>query len=406
MPLFVSVVLLFVPTATQFAAAADQEVVKTVADKIAAETKKQLTLHSQTSVAVGEFTGPARALPNGLGLAIQYALIRSLETSGVTIDRKARFELKGDFTLQIKEGSAGLRVSPRLIDTDNSKADELSMTSDYCSVYDLLILTGATANIALPQWRDQYDDLLPTIIQAAQETPAVFVSGSEMRSKKESPFGVEILVKQRADGPTQAVTPRVENGMAYAPIGRDQFYEVRVINRSEYEVGVTLTIDGLDLFTFSDIRSEKTGEPKYRRLVFAKGQSYAVQGWYRTGDRADSFVVTSYAKSAAAEKLVKPSGRTGTITVTFAAAWNKKEGKPPADEPGKRKRPSVSGDGTGRGDDVQQLVQGTGRGKEVETQQLVQGTGRGKEVETQLQEATSPYEHGVIRDVVTVRYAK
>ena len=82
--------------------------------------------------------------------------------------------------------------------------------------------------------------------------------------------------------------------------------------------------------------------------------------------------------------MVKPSGRTGTITVTFAAAWNKKEGKPPADEPGWDRVKIAPGGKKANGP----------------------GTGRGQAVKTELQEATSPYEYGVLRDVVTVRYAK
>ncbi len=349
--------------------------VKLAAYRLAGHTKKVLDQRgAEKHVAVGEFTGPARIESSSGGAAIQYELIRALEAAGMIVDRKAPVEIKGDYVIR-DELTLTLLVTMRLVD---QKGDEVGTyrSEGGCSIEETIRLYGLTiGGKRLPPPDDAFYHW-GVDLKGALEKPMVWVSGSEVKARKDSPYAVEVLVKDRADGLGVAVVPRVENGMAYVPIGRGNYYEVRVINRSEYEAGVTLTIDGLDLFTFSDIRDEKTGEPKFRRLVFAKGQSYAVQGWYRTGERADSFVVTSYAKSAAAEKLVKPSGRTGTITVTFAAAWNKKVGNRPADEP-TIPAPSSS-----------------------------DGTGRGKEVKTELQEATSPYEYGVLRDVVTVRYAK
>ncbi len=362
--------------------------VKLAAYRLAGHTKKALEQRGEKRVVVGEITGPASIESSSGGTSIQYELIRALEAAGITVDRKAPVEIKGDYV--IRDEFQTLRVTIRLTDKNGDEVgayrSEVGCSEEETvRLYGLTITRrmdttgGALKTGTLMTEHFSRDDLKGSV-----EKPMVWVSGTEVRARKDSPYAVEVLVKDRADGLGVAIVPRVENGVAYAPIGRDQFYEVRVINRSEHEAAATLTIDGLDLFTFSDIRNEKTGEPKFRRLVFAKGQSYAVQGWYRTGERADSFVVTSYAKSAAAEKLVKPSGRTGTITVTFAAAWNKKEGKPPADEPGWDRVKIAPGGKKANGP----------------------GTGRGQAVKTELQEATSPYEYGVLRDVVTVRYAK
>jgi hypothetical protein len=82
--------------------------------------------------------------------------------------------------------------------------------------------------------------------------------------------------------------------------------------------------------------------------------------------------VTEFAKSAAAQ--LKPTGGIGTLSATFQAAWEK-DALPPKDEPGKKRGPG-SGDATGRGPEV---------AKEY------------KEVQREL---------GVIRDTVTVRYAR
>ena len=77
--------------------------------------------------------------------------------------------------------------------------------------------------------------------------------------------------------------------------------------------------------------------------------SALIKGWYRNSKTVDSFLVTQYAKSAAAEHL-KSTARVGTITTTFAAAW-KKDTRPPADE---RYASGTRGDATARGPNLRQ----------------------------------------------------
>src|SRR5438270_5735051 len=88
----------------------------------------------------------------------------------------------------------------------------------------------------------------------------------------------------------------VENkdGQAFVTIKRDQFYMIRCYNDSPYAAVVKLTIDGLDVFAFQ--------EDKHFPGFFIKSKSSVpVRGWYRTLTRSDSFLVTEYGKSKAAQ---------------------------------------------------------------------------------------------------------
>ena len=52
----------------------------------------------------------------------------------------------------------------------------------------------------------------------------------------------------------------LENGLPFVRIDKGELYEVRVVNNSPEEVAVTLAIDGIDQFTFSDVIVEKALE--------------------------------------------------------------------------------------------------------------------------------------------------
>jgi hypothetical protein len=177
--------------------------------------------------------------------------------------------------------------------------------------------------------------------------PRAHLDGTAILAGDKSPFAVELL----ADG--KAVQPRDRDGSAFAPIAREQEYSIRLINRSNQEMGVRLSIDGLNVFHFSELRQPATlpggkpnprkGEPQYDLiLVPAKGE-VIVPGWHRTNSKALAFKVLEYGQTAASQ-FGKDDAPVGTITATFAAVWEK---DPPADEPPLAR--GVGDDGTGFG---------------------------------------------------------
>jgi len=123
---------------------------------------------------------------------------------------------------------------------------------------------------------------------------------------------------------------------------------VRIVNDADYDVAVTFTIDGLNVFAFSEVRG-RNGKPLYACVIVTKKSSVLVKGWHRDNEKSWEFLVAEYAKSAAAE--VRNVDGLGTITASFAAAWPK-DGMPPADEPAKPSTRAVSLDATARGAEV------------------------------------------------------
>src|SRR5262249_28340942 len=75
--------------------------------------------------------------------------------------------------------------------------------------------------------------------------PKVYLDGARIRAGPNSPYAVEVQVNG------ETVRPRIEEGMAFVPIKRNDRYAVRLMNDSAREVAATLTIDGLSMFAFS-----------------------------------------------------------------------------------------------------------------------------------------------------------
>jgi hypothetical protein len=122
-------------------------------------------------------------------------------------------------------------------------------------------------------------------------------------------------------------------GNALVSLKRGEAYVVRVRNSGPHEAAVSLTIDGLDAFSFSQVKN-KTGRPFYTHYLVGPGKHLDVKGWHRTDEELAPFQVADFKDSAlargpagAAAGLLWASPALGTLTACFHAAWD--AGKPP-----------------------------------------------------------------------------
>jgi hypothetical protein len=199
-------------------------------------------------------------------------------------------------------------------------------------------------------------------LRKSAEDPKVSLAGTRVTAAPKTPYGIEVL--GRSGNRYEPRTPVVKDGLAFVPIQRDEVYAVRLINDSPYDASVTLTVDGLNMFAFSE-------NPAYRGLgkVLVPPGGAVIKGWHLTDETTSLFKVTAYADSAAAE--LRSGVNVGTITATFAAAWPT-NAAPPPDEP-------------------------TGRA-------AVDATGRGPVAAVHYEAV--PRRFGVVRAAVSVRYTK
>jgi serine/threonine protein kinase len=322
-----------------------------------------LTEKGQDSVTIREFRGPPD-WPTGCGAVIRFLLIQELQARGFRVASSSRCMLRGDFlpTTDPETRLTCLAVRFQLDDERGGRLFESKrLVFNNKEIAELLGLT-----VSLTPGRDSADRNKELARRLAE--PAVSLTQTQVSTGPDAPYGMEILVKPPG-GQLRPVPPISEAGLAEVSIGRDDTFAVKLYNRSAYDASVTVSIDGLSVFTFSEVRDKKTGGPRYSHFIIAPRTSVVIQGWHRTNTIVDAFQINSYGQSAASQAL-HGSSRVGNITACFAAAWTERE-KPPPDEM------------EGKGSDY---------------------TGYGQTIDTSVVELKRRI--GVVRSVICVRYPR
>jgi hypothetical protein len=340
---------------------------------LAKDVQKLLIGRNETAIAVGQFV-PLPGTNASAGPAIAKGLTEELTRLGISVVLRANLTVEGRYGLNEDANSGRLAVSLRVKVVDKAGEEIVGLKVNPRGIFgDAVVAALLGLTVDLPPQADGKER--DKKIEYSAEKPQAYLEKTRINAPGGQPFALEILVKG-ADG---KFTPRAaveKEGLAFVELKNDEVYRVRVINDAAYEAAVTLTVDGLNMFTFSAIKDPKTGKPSYDRLLVRHG-SFVIPGWHRTNEKngSNEFQVTKYADSDVV-KLYANSANVGTVTVTFAAAWPKEKG-PPADEP---KNP----DSHARSADL-----GTKRGAE---------TGDGYKEQTR--------EFGVTRAAISVRYSK
>ena len=308
--------------------------------KVAEQVKLLLDQKGQDSIAVGDFRGPAKLAASG-GPSITKALGDELKKLGVAVKRRAELEINGEYRDVEDKKSKGLGVEIKAHVVDRAGAEIVAFEPrGLFNLTTIASLIGVT--VELPA--DATDEDRGKKLGDAIDKPEVHLANTRISAGAGSPYAIEILVKAGAEPHPRAAT-KDDDGFAFLKIKRGEIYSVKLINDSPYDAAVTLTIDGLNMFAFSE-------KSAYTVVIVPAKKSGIIAGWHRTNKVSDSFQVTEYAKSAAAEKLPDASAL-GTITASFAAAWPK--GQPPPEDEASATKGGRSGDATGKGPPVDAL---------------------------------------------------
>jgi hypothetical protein len=312
--------------------------------EVAKDIKTLLAERGEDSLSVGQFTGPA-TLPTSAGPGIAQLLSEELKKLGLTVKVRANVGVEGKYRdVKVKEtGLLAVELTVNVVDRSGKSLLKDERRIGVFNEGDIAALLGLT--VSLPAQEKEKDR--SQRLEKAIDKSKAHIDGTHISASADSPYGVEILVAASEKGPFEPRKPTLDDGLAFVDIKRGEFYRVRLINGSEHQAAVRLTIDGLNMFDFSKVKNAK-GEP-FSQVILRPGKQTDIKGWSIDERHTDAFVVTEYAKSAAAE--LKSTAKTGTITVTFSAAWPK-DGQPPADEPEKAGPRSAGGDATGRGPTV------------------------------------------------------
>jgi hypothetical protein len=340
---------------------------------LAGQVKRELADRSN-SVAVGEFVSADKSSTGGP--RIVQALKAELEKQGVVVDRGASVTVNGKFgpALDAASGKAALRITAKLVESGTGKQVVEFRPRGLFELAEIAAVTGVVMSTPAADSKTEREQ---TIAESLDKPPSPAVKGTRVSAKKDSPYGVEILVGADPSPAAPDVNrykpaaPAMnDSGQAVIPIKKGQVYAVKLVNDSKHDAAVQLTIDGLNVFSFSDHKD-------YTVVIVPAGSAGIIPGWHRTNEISDAFQVSEYAKSAAAKALASKES-TGTIVAVFKAAWPQ-DGAPPADEP------SAPRDGDPKSRDGE-------------------ATARGQSISARFSEVVRSV--GVVRESISVRYNK
>lgn len=301
------------------------------ASRIAAHVAEVMREQKVTAIIVGDFTAPPRLKTSG-GTGVRQLVINAMKAEKIDVRDDAQFQMVGSFANTEEEqrfdGEIGLLVKAQLLDENDREVDKFNITVFGAAA---LQITGGTAE--LPP-KANADDRKQAQNDGLKKPQAAIV-GNETRAVANSPYGIEVRVKNGADEVSRR--PTLVAGRAFVPLEKSEQYITRLHNRSPHDAAVLLTIDGLSIFSFS------TEGNFGSQIVVPAGKFVDVTGWYFAHDDTRAFLLTSYPESAAGRKGI-PTSSVGVITATFAATW-KPEDSPPSDEGGVRGADTATGIG-------------------------------------------------------------
>lgn len=261
------------------------------------------------AVDVGDFVGAPRLKSAG-GPGIALLLADALEAKGVAVREPAPFQLLGTFKTVDGRAAAGdafnsvaLRIEASVLDARDNELQKININVFGDAP---LQIAGGTGSLP-PAKEGQVSAEREDAKRAAVESPQAAVEGTEVRDAPKSLFGIEVLVNQKPRQPT------LQTGRAFVDLDKGEEYVVRLHNRAGFEAAVTLTVDGLSMFAFSEDGSFGS------QVLIPPGRFVEIPGWYVSNGKTDAFEIGGYADSAAAQKLV-PSTSVGVITATFHEA--------------------------------------------------------------------------------------
>jgi uncharacterized caspase-like protein len=273
----------------------------------------------EESIAMGQFTVAPNLGDLTTGTGISYEIAQALEREGIRLDRTSTLSLTGGIYLErTDEGKLTVELAAMIRDGKKSGRQIARVDAPVSDTATIAMLLGATAELPAnldPAKRD-------ALLEKQLETPQATVKSTKVAANQNSLYAVELLVIK--DGKYQPLPPELQDGNAFAKLGRDEKFAVKLINDSPNDVAVKLSLDGLSMFAFSEVKT-------YSHVIVPAKGSMLVKGWHRNNMELDSFMKGGFPESAVAQVPKTTDG--GTITAVFSAAWSDRENRP-GDEPG------------------------------------------------------------------------
>ncbi len=293
--------------------------------RVAEDLKKFLASKREDRIAI---TISPKAGSSTAGVGFTQILGDKLSALGIRTAPNAQFTFKAEFGLS---EFAELKLSGKIVDVLGKDAASLEFAG---IVKDKrLILPAVGGNVAgLHKASGDLKGSASKIIDGLVKPNVDVNAAQQVKPQAGASFALEIL-----DG-TKTLPLRKENGTARLELGLNQEYQVKLINLSDHEAAVSLSVDGLNTFYFSKERNPATNRPFRYYIVpaAANGQpgERLVEGWFKPASNrgvTQSFRVVPLADSLAAK--LGNTAQIGQINAVFLASWEEASKEAKAKDP-------------------------------------------------------------------------
>ncbi|QDV42233.1 hypothetical protein Enr13x_20780 [Stieleria neptunia] len=295
-------------------------------DKMVELARRVLALTRGQQVAVGVFS-PTGLPDTNFGPGCSEALAAALEDQKPgSVNKRADFEVKGDYMF-VKSQSEANKSLARVVSID-ARVIDLAAGGKQLGKFPIRLELDHTKTIAkviqetvaLPangtkEERNQ-------ILASAVKNPSVFLHGPQrslVSSSRESKLAVEVLVRPSPHAPARPRSAKDLDGLAFVDIAVDEIYEIKLYNRYPREIAANVSVDGIDMFHFSQDRGDD-GRPLYSHMIVPPLSEAVIVGWHHSvggNENYKSFLVTSYGQGASAKSGIDAKGKIGVIHVQF-----------------------------------------------------------------------------------------
>lgn len=276
----------------------------------------------QGPIAIGGFSA-ATNVKGSAGPEIQLKLSRLLEQMDIDTDAESyRYEISGNYLPYNDPQSNlyGVKLITRIVDAeDGTTLGEFPRFVFGAETVPRLLGLNVSS-------KGGNDPKIQSVsFKKAAQSPDTFLAGAAVSASPVSPYSVEVLVMR--NGQFIAVPAHIDShSRPFAPLAKSDVYAIRLSNRSEHDAAVKLTIDGVNVFEFS----EQTPPPAF--WIVPKGTdgkpgTLVVKGWDKSSTQSIEFKVVDFPESAAARIKLQPS-QTGLISASFSACWENESDRP------------------------------------------------------------------------------
>ena len=280
------------------------------------------------------------------GTRLEQDLKTALEASGVSLKSDALLTVLGSYSVVTSKSREGTpqRVVRIELDVRDSKGEsqlklnargERQLKEDVDAVATIATIAQVSTSLEPLQDGDKNADVRRAKLEQSLKQTTQVLKGNRVQADTQGQYAVEILMQPNLQATAQPVEPQLEQGEAFVALPKESLYIVRIHNPSRQEVGVSLTIDGLDVFHFSEERdAQDPSQPRYSRYVIPAGKSIDIPGWFLkvpTPNNYSSFQVKDLGGGAITDQQrkipgLKVRGPVGVIQATFSLSFPKKPG--------------------------------------------------------------------------------